>query len=401
MAEKKTIADKTSADDKSIGFEYQYYFFLYTLLNLGLGESVGLEVEDDVSTTLNANSNILYQVKHTVQKTSAGVPDALTELDPALWKTLSNWSKIIQDPADKRADVQAQLDFVRRTHFHLVSNKSSSTKNRLLAAVVQFQDGQIDYPAVRNIIADLQKKATGESTKGFISDVSSLSEPVAKQFFSRIRFELDKTDIFASIKKSLLEKAIDPLRVDAAFERLDSNIRKDNFLTVSGGKSVIIKFDDFLTRYRKIFEDARGKTLKYTPFKPDLPDDIFSQPFIQQLLKINDIAPTDEELAIKYTTHKIRLADQLLKWQQAGEIVGDEIDSLHEEVKFRWDLEFTEAYKSCEPDKVVATAQAILSVLRREKYRLAETELQLELSNGELYALSDRLEIGWHKDWQK
>ena len=50
MGKEKTHIEKTAAETKSIGFDYQYYFFLWKLLSLRKGESVGLEVKDDVHT---------------------------------------------------------------------------------------------------------------------------------------------------------------------------------------------------------------------------------------------------------------------------------------------------------------------------------------------------------------
>jgi hypothetical protein len=55
-------ADKTSAEDKSIGFDYQYYYFLSKLLNLKKGQVLGLEVMDDVHSELNDNTKILVQL---------------------------------------------------------------------------------------------------------------------------------------------------------------------------------------------------------------------------------------------------------------------------------------------------------------------------------------------------
>ena len=67
MSIEKTHVDKTSAETKSIGFEYQYYFFLWKVLSLEHGETVGLEVKDDVHTELNDSTQILYQLKHTIK----------------------------------------------------------------------------------------------------------------------------------------------------------------------------------------------------------------------------------------------------------------------------------------------------------------------------------------------
>ena len=112
MAKEKSFTEKASSGDTSIGFDYQYYYFLHRVLCLGIGQSVGLEIKDDVHTELDSDFNILYQVKHTVKTNAAGAPVALKELDPDLWKTLYNWSQIISDKVDGRGEVVAQLKFV-------------------------------------------------------------------------------------------------------------------------------------------------------------------------------------------------------------------------------------------------------------------------------------------------
>jgi hypothetical protein len=59
--------DKTSAEDKSIGFDYQYYYFLNELLRLKSGQTAGYEVLDDVHIELADGNTLLIQLKHTVQ----------------------------------------------------------------------------------------------------------------------------------------------------------------------------------------------------------------------------------------------------------------------------------------------------------------------------------------------
>lgn len=97
LENKKTHAERTAAADKAIGFDYQYYYFLYRVLKLGLNQFVGLEVKDDVHTDLDNDCQILIQLKHTTQKNADGSAKNLTTFDSDLWKTLSNWSKVITD----------------------------------------------------------------------------------------------------------------------------------------------------------------------------------------------------------------------------------------------------------------------------------------------------------------
>ena len=57
----------TNADDKLIGFEYQFYYFFLTLLKLKIGkdDTVGFEVKEDVHKETNEQLT-LYQLKHTI-----------------------------------------------------------------------------------------------------------------------------------------------------------------------------------------------------------------------------------------------------------------------------------------------------------------------------------------------
>lgn len=91
----RSRVDTTSAEDKSIGFDYQYYYFLNELLNLKIGQVVGLEVLDDVHIERPDGTNLLVQLKHTVQTSAHGAPINLTTLDSDLWKSISNWCKLI------------------------------------------------------------------------------------------------------------------------------------------------------------------------------------------------------------------------------------------------------------------------------------------------------------------
>lgn len=115
----------TSADDKSIGFDYQFYYFFYALLDLRHGEKVGIEVKDDVHIDLANGTTILIHAKHTLQQTKDGSSINLTERDKDLWKTLSNWTKLIlkQDNPE---------NFTKNTRFQLITNKGMVTTQVLI-----------------------------------------------------------------------------------------------------------------------------------------------------------------------------------------------------------------------------------------------------------------------------
>lgn len=395
-----SFADSVSAADTSIGFEYQYYYYLDRLVNLKTGESAGLEVKDDVHSDLVGGFCILVQLKHTVQTNVAGSPIALTELDSDLWKTLHNWARIIADKTQQRDSVPEQLKYISNTEFHLVTNKSESKRNKFLATVLEFQESKKKLGELRDSIEKLT--SSDAAIQSYIQTVIALDDAVLEAFFKNLRFELGLDDIIARVKKSIREKFVDDEMVDGVFERLDSNIRAENFKNVKKGAKLQLSFEEFWKNYKKYFSDGRSKKLHYTKFQHPLPADLFAQTFVKRLLEIGAIKQTDIDKATAYTLAKLRLVTHLEKWRQQGRIVPDDIQALHDEVMIRWENEFDLAFLECGTEKeVISAALKLLAELRRTNFLLDETQLPIELSNGELYHLSDVAQIGWHKDWKQ
>ncbi|MFC7208852.1 hypothetical protein ACFQOZ_21155 [Comamonas endophytica] len=315
---------------------------------------------------------------------------------------MRNWAEIIVDKAEGRMGLPQQLDYVRRTEFHLVTNKSLSTKNEFIAKVAEFQDGVCDLKAIQKHLKYLEEKTEDGTIKGYIRTVGKLEKMVLDAFLRNLKFELEVDDIIQRCKQALREKIISEEKIDFVFERLDSNIKSENFIAIKNGESIVISFEQFSMKYRRLFDSGRSKQLQYYQFSPELPEDIFAQRFIRRLVEIEDISPGDEEDAVEYTRHKLRLTTLLGRWVQAGDLVQDEVMALHEDVVLRWRNNFRGAFRKCNnPAAVIDAATAILKTLRSEKFQLNADQLPTELSNGELYHLSDVGRIGWHQDWVK
>lgn len=395
--------EKTAAPGASAGFDYQYYYFLYKILNLKKGQSIGLEIKDDIHTDVDNDLQILFQLKHTIQKQANGKPVALTELDSDLWKTLHNWAKVISDENDGRALEAAQLEFVSKTEFHLVTNKSASNSNKFGRLLVDYTENY-SQETLENInarITELEKSTSDDLIMGYISTVKGLAATVKREFFKKIYFDLSETEIIQKIKNSIAEKLVPPTRIDETYERLNSNIRDSNYISILSGTAFSVSFDEFSTKYWRILQDARDKKLSTLRFEPPLPDNLLSQPFVQQLLAIDDVSSDEEEIITEYSTHKVRLARSLEQWEQNGEVVFDEIQALHNEVYQRWRNNHRMAYRNCMPKQIKEKGREIVDKMRQEKYKLGDDELSTEYSNGEIYELSDMRRIGWHKDWNK
>lgn len=401
MSNSKSFTEKTNADTKEIGFHYQYYYFLYQVLNLKLGQSVGLEIKDDVHTELDNDNQILFQLKHTLQKNSAGDPIALTELDSDLWKTLYNWAKIIADESVGRNHVLEQISFINRTEFHLVTNKSESHRNFFVKKIEDFKILEVSYEDIRSYIESLSDNTKDINLKKYMKAVLDLERRVFCAFIGRINFQLNLDDLHRLIKQSIREKMVENNKVDDVFERLDSNIRADNYIQVKQGEKIELSFDSFYSRYRNIFSTSRQQLQIGKPFEPAYPDDVFAQIFIKQLVNVKAIKLDDHEKAFEYTGQKLKIVHFLDEWFQNGELLSDEIEEFHRDVHYKWRNGFEHWCEDCLDNEVSIKAKSLLYDLRQKEFYIANSKLNTELSNGEIYYLSDEKVIGWHRDWKE
>ncbi|WP_312418792.1 hypothetical protein [Shinella sp.] len=397
----RSRVDTTSAEDKSIGFDYQYYYFLNELLNLKNGQIVGLEVLDDVHVERPDGTSLLVQLKHTVQTNAQGAPINLTTLDSDLWKSLSNWCKLIIDPAEGRASVSAQLSFLKTTSFLLASNQSESDKNALLASIQDFKSGAKTHAQLVADITSLKTHTKDKAIQGYINDVLSLDNGVSEGFFQQLSFALGKDEIIDLCKRSIAEKHILPSRIDDVFHAVDSDVRQNSYATVKAGNKIKISFDEFNQNYRRHFDKARSGTLPFRTLPPVLPEDLSGQTFIKQLVDIDDVAADDIEFHTTFTTRRLHFRDNLERLVQDGDITQSDIDDMEEEAAIIWEAKFRQAYpgEQASGDER-ASARDIVSDLRQRKLTLATQELPLKMSNGGFYDLSDRPVIGWLSKWK-
>lgn len=395
----KTHIEKTGAETKSIGFDFQYYFFLWKLLTLKKGESVGLEVKDDVHTELKNDVNIFFQVKHSIQTNKAGDIKNMTSSDIDLWKTLYNWAKVISDENDNRKKIKSQLEFVKKSHFIMWSNKNSNSSNKIIDNIEKLQNKTISISDFTNNITEFKQGSKDDKINNYIEEFLLLDKDVLNEYILKISFELGEDEIIQYCKDGIESKMIDKKDIDDVFARIDSRLKEDNFINIKSGNKIQIDFDDFYLKYRKYFNNTRNQRLQIVPLTIDLPDKLESQTFIRQLVEINDIKTDDIELMAQFTRFKLKLENNIAKWYTEGEITIEEINSYRNEAILKWTNKFRALSNKADFDD--NSSLDIINYLREEDLSIDGQKLGTELSNGEFYYLSDIPKIGWKKDWTK
>ncbi|MCP3032655.1 DUF4297 domain-containing protein [Halobacillus sp. A1] len=403
----KNFEESTSADKTSLGFEYQHYYFIYQLLKLKKGESLGYEVKDDVHIEKENMKLDLIQVKHTLKENKSGTSANLTELDVDLWKTLSNWISQISEKSDNNK-------FIENSNFILATNKNESVRNKFLSKLTKYQKEEIDLNALYSYTEGLLGKTQNKEIKKYIRNVLSIDEDNLSNFFLKINFEYALEDIIQMIKDEIKNKYISEERIEQVLYCIEGNTRIWKYDQVKKYEKIIITYDEAFTRLKKCFEDNHRRILPKRNVDTTIDEikDLKQLPFIKQLIDIDDIEEDDFTQMAEYNTYMLKLKNNMERWIAEGELTEidrkDFIDNSYthwSNVHKRNHREINRNLKrgtvSISEDEKIDAALKCLDEIRDISLNLDGTELGIQLSNGQFYYLSNDGMIGWIYDWKE
>lgn len=399
------VNNEHTAGPQLIGFDYQFYYFMYLILDLNPGEKIGFEVLDDIHIELANGSIELLQTKHTIQKTTKGEIVNLTERDSDLWKTISNWILFLKDSTDKD-------EYLNKTVFKLVTNKSI-TSNTFLENIIKFQRNEIKIKAFSDYIKNLHSNTDSVDIKNQIESLKKLDDKTKSKFLNQMQIISEPENIINLVKKRIYKLIRKEERVDDVYNSLLSNMQSDKYLAIIDRKKFEISCEDFSRRYGNSFDFAYEKAvLPKRELNLIYPKDLKSQTFIKQLVDIGETFESDSDDILRYTTAMLKTFNSLNDWKENGDILSTQIIAFDDEAIFIWNRIFKERYRDYKSkiesgeishDETLIKQIAIecISEVRKEKLKLKNDELNEELSNGQFYILSNEPKIGWHIDWEK
>lgn len=197
MAVTPKRVDVISADTKQLGFEYQYLYFIIRLLQLRSGCEVGYEALDDIHVISGSLGDTQYiQVKHTTELTADGSPANLTTLSEDLWKTLSNWSKLISDPAEQRETIESQKLFIQRGNFIFVTNRNAC-KNQVSSLINSVKQNTCTGTNAKKELHRIKKLTKSSTIQEYIDDVCKLAPSILGSFFQKLNWSQLKMIFFS------------------------------------------------------------------------------------------------------------------------------------------------------------------------------------------------------------
>lgn len=393
-----------TAGAQALGFDYQFYYFMFLALNLKLGQKIGFEVKDDIHIDKEDGNSILFQSKHTVLKTVNGTAQNLTTLDVDLWKTLSNWSTFI--------NTDTTTDFLDKHSFILVTNKSDNN-NDFISSLNQFKtDKQIDNMLTK--INELKNKTQDNTLKQYFKNVASLGKLRLKKFFMKLTVETEVDEIIQKIKNRILENIRQENLVDSIFDSLCSNLQIAKYTDIKDRNKFEISCEDFNKKFGKCFKVATElKPLPKRDFPILLPENLENQAFIKQLLDIGEIETESDDIR-NFTTQMLKFINHFTYWsEEENFILLTDIEDFKNNSIQIWKNEFRSKYRQITnqissgkaiddlEDDIKLLGIELVDFIRQQDLSInGYSPLGIEFSNGHYYVLSDNLEIGWHFDWK-
>ncbi len=404
MDESTLEQEQHTAGPQSIGFDYQFYYFMFLALELKLGQKIGFEVKDDIHIDMPDGTSVLLQTKHSVVTNADGSIQNLTDLDSDLWKTLSNWADIIKTDGTNG-------NFLKTHSFILVTNKNNQN-NSLIKALSRFKSDN-DFDKLWNEIIDLGEKTQDGTVKKYIKNVMSLGKKRLKTFASKLIIETGADSIIQKIKNRIFENARQDKLIDPIFESLSSNLQVAKYTDIKNRKKFEITCDDFNKKFGKCFQPAfESKPLPPRNIPVLLPDNLEEQPFIKQLLDIGEVTAGSTDIR-DYTTQMLKFLNDFNYWSDESFLLPTEIESFKQDSLQRWKNGFKARYRTIQnkvsageslnnlEEEIRNLGLELINFIREQNLAIAGyPPLGIPSSNGHYYALSNNLEIGWHFDWE-
>jgi hypothetical protein len=401
MSEMRKRYDLTAADTKIIGTDYQYFYFINSLLSIRKDQEIGYEVKDDIHITLPSDKLVLIQVKHTVQKNSQGTTINLTERDEDLWKTLSNWVLVICDKNDNRNTLEKQKKFVINTNFVLATNKTINSSNRFVSNLTKFQKNKLTLIEFQKYLGKLYGDTKGE-VKSDIGTVNTLNSELLSTFLLNLEVKWKGDSIIENIKTQIKERNIGESRVNDVFNGIFSELKQDFFLKVNTYNKQSITFDEWYQKYTLIFENNRTTTLPLRKYQPVIPKKLEEQIFIQELIAIGEICKDDLVEITEFTSYMLEIKMSLQDWYDSGEITFEQKERFHKNGVLFWRNIHKQCHRNTKKDSSLDNDNALkcLDEVRKKEFKMVNTDLGVDLSNGEFYLLSNHGDIGWLAKWE-
>lgn len=391
----KGFFEQVAADKTQLGFDYQDLVCLEYLIDIKSGETVGLEVFDDVHHGRIDGGKALIQVKHSINDGSA-----LTNRDIDLWKTLHHWSKAL--------DILGSSDI----EFIFFTNKKKTNLAGIVHLMdIEQSDMQSLFKAINEIKEDLDSKEKNKAVdaaenpiKQYVDYIYGLSDTKKKRLFDKISMIFSTEDIFSRLAKKIEFFSISEDQSSDVLHQLIGVFGEKKYKLIKSNKKVSIDYATFRKEFQfdriiQLSQDRKIDFSRYYRFKNINSIDPKNGLFAKQLADIDVSVENITEHAIEYAATNMFIQTLIF----AGEFSESENGAINEEVFHGWKSLHERLYDIDGIDTDSEHYRVARNCFRRLgdiSVAVANSSLPRAMVAGKGIELSDICRIGWRKDWK-
>lgn len=386
---KKTNIEKTHVPDKVYAFMIQSHHMLYELLNCKDGDSVSVEVFDDVGVEHEDGSKDAIQLKSALSNRN---PVSNKAAD--LWKTMYNWLISVEagvfDPGKVKfilfLNVNKQGTIVNG--FHLAE--------RYDEAVLAWKNARREFYDEKGILKEIGEEYKKYIEYFFVQDRMEMACKIIQNFELKkcidnytitVRKEFDKSGIPADI--------IEPIYM-GIIGWIDLNVTT----MVENNEAIIISFENYQVQLRALYRDYNQKHSlmphSVKPSKFEIQNELQQQRTYITQLEIIDCDYTEKIEAIN---DFIRASIDRTIWADNGDISFLSMQSYEETLKRSWNLERKMIMIEKKNELPEEQGKLIYYKCQRNQIEMPSVSVPEFFQNGCYHLLADGLEVGWHPQY--
>lgn len=377
---------KSSAVGQYLGYAIQVWRVLYRLLEAKQGDSVSLEILDDVAVQ-NKDG-----VKVEQDKSSVSGANSVSNKSTDLWKTISIWSELITDSTLEP----------EKTKFVLYTRtEGSGDVVGLLNDINTVTDAENTCLKIIDLLKDKKTGYIPRSIAKYFGSFLELTENQRAHLMSNFSYEYGEGDQHEEIKRLLLLNPLAPEELaDEVVIYLLGWVKKNIDGNIEKNELPIISYDEFsvemISIVRKLDRNAILASLIGKPTIDEL-GNIENDVFVRQLELVN----VEQDGVERAALNKRRAEDNIVAWTEKGLVHESSYDDLKDELLGVWDNEKSNISIEHSAKSSEDKGRLVLNRCTAHKTRLQGHDLEHYFVPGSYHVLADDLVLGWHPDYKK
>jgi hypothetical protein len=378
-----TLAKHTAAPQLA-GYVYQLQQAMLRLFDLTEGESLGIELLDDLHVAADGVPSDLEQVKHHGDSQAVRLGDKSVEL----WKTVGIWASAVQD---------GSLDLSQIRRLALVT-RADVVPDSVPALLTSGAD-----PAqIVSRILELRDAAGAYAPSG-LTCLCALPEEQHLALVGKVTILAGQPGLMGTVDvlaKRLRHAGFHDERLDEAVERLSGWLWVRIVEGLGAGRGVLIGEDQFHIALCHVRDDLTKDDLplRYAEAVPDSAE-LAGQAdavYVRQLRLVEAGDPAVRRSIV----HFFRATRERVEWLRRGDVLPDELRHFDSGLIERWEPMFE---TMCLDISDVSDAAALRKLglkhfldVERLDFPLLGRTLDHYVTCGSYHALADDVSVGWH-----